>query len=216
MNCSGQQTVSVIWLKAQVSGKIPMRTPSRRKLAAPKRKATIWVYPIIALALAVTGCFIWKHPKFLYIISVMAGIIWVESLRERSRRRKLALSRSGESICTFVNSFDCRHTDTWVLRAIYEELSRYLAVEGHPIPIRADDQCYKGELKIDGEDFDDLAVDAAARSGRSMDDTDRNPYYGKVRTVRDLVAFLEHQPRLAIVEQSGVVNGGQPSCSEAN
>jgi hypothetical protein len=165
-------------------------------LAAPKRKVKVWAYPILALVLVGIGYYIWKHPKSLYIISVIAVLIWVETLRERRRRHRLALNRSGESICTFVDSFDCRHTDTWILRAVYEELSRYLAVEGHPIPIRADDRCFEGDLKIDREDLDDLAVDAAARSCRSMDGADRNPYYGKVRTVRDLVGFLEHQPRL--------------------
>jgi hypothetical protein len=173
-----------------------MRTPSRRMLAAPKRKVKVWAYPILALVVVGIGYYIWEHPKSLYIISAIAVVICVETLRERRRRRRLALSRSGESICSFVNSFDCRHTDTWILRAVYEELGRYLAVEGHPIPIRADDQCFEGGLKIDREDLDDLGVDAAARSGRSMDDADRNPYYGKVRTVRDLVGFLEHQPRL--------------------
>jgi hypothetical protein len=165
-------------------------------LAAPKRKVKVWAYPILALALVGIGYYIWKHPKSLYIISAISILIWVQTFWERRSRRRLALTRSGESICTFVDSFDCRHTDTWILRAIYEELSRYLAVEGHPIPVRADDQCFEGDLEIDREDLDDLVVDAAARSGRSMDGATRNPYYGKVRTVRDLVGFLEHQPRL--------------------
>jgi hypothetical protein len=156
----------------------------------------VWAYPILVVALVGIGYYIWEYPKSLYIISAITVLIWAETLWERRRRRRLAMSRSGESICSFVDSFDCRHTDTWILRAVYEELSRYLAVEGHPMPIRADDQCFEGDLRIDREDLDDLAVDVAARSRRSMDEADRNPYYGKVRTVRDLVGFFEHQPRL--------------------
>ena len=165
-------------------------------LAAPKRKMKVWAYPILALAVVGIGYYIWIHPKSLYIIAAMAVLIWVRNLRDRRRMRRLVLSRAGENICSFVHAFDCRHTDTWILRAVYEELSRYLTVDDHSIPIRADDQCFGGNLGIDGEDLDDLGVAAAARSGRSMDDADQNPYYGKVRTVRDLVRFLEHQPRL--------------------
>ena len=77
-----------------------------------KRKVKVWAYPILAVVLVGIGYYIWKHPKSLYIISVIAVLIWVETLWERRRRRRLALGRSGESICTFVDSFDCRHTDT--------------------------------------------------------------------------------------------------------
>lgn len=112
----------------------------------------------------------------------------------RSRRR-LAAARAEESICEFARSFD-RQTDTWVIRAVYEELSQYLAIDGRAIPVRRHDRWIE-DLGIDSGDFEDIAEDVAFRAGRKMDDCNANPLYGKVHTVGDLVSFLEHQPRIA-------------------
>ena len=180
-------------------------------LAAPKRKVKGWAYPILTLILAGIGYYIWKHPYSVFVISAFVVLMWGAGLLERRNMRKLALSRSGESIYTFVDSFDCHRTDTWVLRAVYEELSRYLTVDGHPFPVRADDQCCEKDLKIDPEDLAELATDAAIRAGRSMDGAEQNPFYCKVHRVRDLVSFLEHQPKLAKVEDSPA-NGSHPCC----
>jgi hypothetical protein len=169
-------------------------------LAAPKRKVKVWAYPVLASVLIGIGYYICIHPYWLFVVLALGILVCVETVRERWSMRRLASSRSGESICTFVDSFDCHHTDTWVLRALYEELSRLLAINGHPFPVRADDRCCEKDLKIDPEDLAELAADAAIRAGRSMDDTEQNPFYGKVHTVRDLVSFLEHQPRLANAE----------------
>jgi hypothetical protein len=169
-------------------------------LAAPKRQVKLWAYPILVLVLIGIGYYICKHPYSLFAVLALGILIWVEVSWNRRNMRRLASSRSGESICTFVDSFDCRSTDTWVLRAVYEELSGLLAIDGHPFPVKADDQCCEKGLKIDPEDLAELAADAAIRAGRSMDDAEQNPFYGKVHTVRDLVSFLEHQPKLANVE----------------
>ncbi len=128
------------------------------------------------------------------VIVSLGGIVWIEMVRDMRRLRRLAASRQEESICQFARSFD-RHTDTWLIRAVYEELSRYLSVDGRPIPVRRQDRCKK-DLGIDPEDLDDIGSDAAFRAGRSMDDCDKNPMYGKVQTVGDLVTFLAYQPRI--------------------
>jgi hypothetical protein len=88
--------------------------------------------------------------------------------------------------------------DTWIIRAVYEEFSRFVAVDGRPISVRPEDR-WKEDLKIDSEDLDDLARDIAFRARRSMDGCEQNPLWGKVKTVSDIVTFLTHQPR--IVEQ---------------
>ena len=69
------------------------------------------------------------------------------------------------------------------------------------------------DLDIDPEDLADVARDAAFRALRSMDDCDKNPLYGKVQTVGDLVTFLEYQPR--IVKPGATPNGG-PAASVEN
>jgi hypothetical protein len=173
-----------------------MRIPSRRMSAARAHKTSIWAYPLLALTVIGIGYFVFKWPCFLLVIVAVAIYSCVDTLRDRRNRRRIVSSRSGDGICTFARAFDCRHTDTWVLRAVYEELSRFLAVDGQPFPVRADDHCYERGLKIDPEDLEDLASDIAFRAGRSLDGSEKNPFYGKVQTVRDMVAFFENQPHL--------------------
>lgn len=68
-------------------------------------------------------------------------------------------------------------------------------------PVRASDSLVN-DLRIDSEDVEDLLVDIAARSGHSLDETQSNPFYGKIDTVRDLVLFINSQPRTATVRPS--------------
>ncbi|HVX90748.1 MAG TPA: hypothetical protein VHC20_03920, partial [Candidatus Paceibacterota bacterium] len=91
-------------------------------------------------------------------------------------------------------SFERRRVDTWVIRAVYEQLQSHLGTE-KPVPIRATDSL-ANDLLVDDEDLDmDIAEEILQRTGRSMKDTERNPYYGKVRTVADLVYFVNEQPK---------------------
>jgi hypothetical protein len=145
------------------------------------------------LFLGWAGCKIYAYPSLLFLVLAIVVLGWVAVLLDRRRWRKVALTRSGESICTFVRAFDWRHTDTWVLRAVYEEFSHHLADADQPIPIRAEDHFFN----LDAFDVEELVSAAAIRAGRTMDNTNLNPYFGMVHTVRDLVHFLEHQPRLA-------------------
>ena len=176
--------------------------------AAPVRKITFWGWAFLAILFSGLLYFIYRNPRSIYLFAGFGTIFWISVLVSKRNMRKLAAGRADESICTFVRQFNCRKSDPWILRAVYEELSRYSVVDGRPLPIRADDQCcgsnldeiewkfLENNLKIDPEDLDDLAHTIAGRAGRSMEDAKQNPFYGKVKTVRDLVGFLEHQPRL--------------------
>jgi len=60
-------------------------------------------------------------------------------------------------------------------------------------PIRPDDRLEE-DLDIDGDDLDFfLLKQIAERTGRSLAETKMNSYYGKVKTVRDLVGFFVGQ-----------------------
>ena len=48
-------------------------------------------------------------------------------------------------------------------------------------------------MRIDSENLDELAAVVAQRTGRSMSDCEANPWFGKVKTVGDLVDFVVHQ-----------------------
>jgi hypothetical protein len=181
-----------------------MRIPSRRMPTAPEHKASWWAWPILGALLIGLGIWIYQKPYVLLFLAGLGVIVWLGMIFDARHRRRLAESREGENICDFARGLNCREADTWIVRAVYEELSRFLSVDGRAIAVRPTDRCEK-DLKIDPEDLDDLARDVAFRARRSMDDCDKNPLYGKVETVGDIVTFLEYQP--SIVEPSAGAGG---------
>ena len=162
-----------------------MRIPSRRMLQRP---ATGWLGMAVFLgflalslgALAVPGLLWWP------LSFVLPALFFLKTAISWLRDRQVAKIRRGESICEFARSFDYRSIDTWIIRAVYQELSEQF-------PIRASDRL-ENDLHIDGEDLDDTCRLIARRSGRSLQRWEDNPLFGSVRTVRDLVLFLHHQP----------------------
>jgi acyl carrier protein len=154
-------------------------------------------YAVLAAMLAALFYLAWNHPFWTGgSLVALAILVVVENRWRRVRMAKLAARRpSTEGICEFARSFDSRHIDTWVIRAVYEELHSYFHVVGVNIAIRADDDLAH-ELGIDSEDLEmDIVLDIAQRTGRSLKDTKQNPYYDKVRTARDLVMFFNAQPK---------------------
>ena len=173
-----------------------MKTASRfmPKYVRPRQgRLFAWVF------LAVMACcliyFLWTHPVGTILVIVgFALLVLIEWRRGRKKLSALAASRKGESICEFARSFDSRSVDTWVVRAVYEQLQEYLGVE-YKIPIRASD-IFDKDLPVDSEDLDiDLSSEIAQRTIRTMENADSNPFYGKVKTVADLVYFFNAQPR---------------------
>jgi hypothetical protein len=167
--------------------------------ARPVRKTPLWAKALGWAILGGLGWWICMNPKvliYLGMVALLCGLLMWDSRREERRmaalKQFLAEVREGESICTFARSFDWRHTDTWILRAVYEEMSEWFP----NVPIRRTDRW--ADLRIDLEDLNEFLIyDIAFRARRSMDNPDQNPLWGKVHTVGDIVAFLEHQPRLA-------------------
>ncbi len=158
----------------------PLRWPARCFLAlmAVAFVAVFWMHPV-----AVGGSLL-----------ALGSLVAVLSRREALRLARMAESRAGESICQFAHAIDCRRVDTWVVRAVYEELQRSLSV-AVAVPLRVTDHLQR-DLRLDADDLDDLVADMAQRARRSLADTSANPLFGKVSTVGDLVEFLQAQPRL--------------------
>ena len=168
---------------------------------ASPRKMRWWGWPILAAMLSGLAYWVYCQPFVLLFLLLVGVLAYFQLASEKRARKRLAASRQGETICDFARSFH-RQADTWIIRAVYEELARFLAVEGQPLPVRREDRCEK-DLKIDPEDLDDLARDIAYRARRSMDHSDKNPVYGEVKTVADMVTFFEHQPKLEGVGSAG-------------
>lgn len=110
-----------------------------------------------------------------------------------ARLGALVESRPDASICTFARDFDRRSVDPWVLRATWEELQKCFGPKWNPFPIRASDRIEQ-DYGIPYDDLGDVWEIVARRAGRSLDDTENNPYYARVETVSDFVHFTNAQP----------------------
>lgn len=171
-----------------------MRKFSRWMPALPACKTPWWGWIVWVLVVAAVVNLIYQVPWILLVaIAAVPLGKWSEAKAAR-RLRAWALQRSHRSICTFAREFDFRRTDAWILRAVYEEISRYLAVDGRPVPVGADER-WAEDLQIDPEDLEDLLSDIAFRAGRTLENAAENPFLQKMETIRDLVNFLEWQPR---------------------
>ena len=129
----------------------------------------------------------------LWIAAVIIAYGIIASRIANNRLRSRANERPSDSICTFGRSLDYRRLDTTVIRAVYEEIQDYLSYLGVRFPIRASDN-FMSDLDMDEEDLDDVIVMIGERTGRSLDNTDKNPFYSRVNSVSDLVEFICHQP----------------------
>jgi hypothetical protein len=128
-------------------------------------------------------------------IVVLVGSAAIEIRRLKSGMRAVAKKRGQASICAFARCFDTRQVDTWAIRAVHEEVQSFLDMYVPAFPVRASDDLLS-DLRLEPEDVDGLLENVAGRTGRSLDATADNPYYGRIRTVADLVLFIDAQPRL--------------------
>lgn len=173
-----------------------MRPPSRLMPKFVRRRQWLaWV--ALGIVALVPAYLLLEHPiGTVAVIGGLALLTVVEHYRYKARLKRIALARQGESICEFARSFERWQVDTWVVRAVYEQLQEYLG-GSPPVPIRATDRL-KEDLPIDMEDVEmDLAVQIAQRTGRTLTNAMSNPYYNRVKTVEDLVLFFNAQPKLA-------------------
>jgi hypothetical protein len=156
-----------------------------------------WLF--ISCVLAVGVYFAIAKPGALLIMAIALTALFLMSrqLNKRDARKlqTLASQRKGQSICEFARDFDARAVDTWIIRAVYEQLQEHLNYIHPAFPVRADDRL-KEDLLLDDDDLDiDLVDEVEARTGISIAESDSNPYFGKVKTVRDLVLFFQNQLR---------------------
>jgi len=128
----------------------------------------------------------------VFMISICTWAIIKGGQAWKQKADTIKETRKGESICSFTKAFDFRQIDTWIIRAVYEELQEYV---GKDYPIRPEDKLID-DLEIDEEDLAlDIARVISQRTGRSLDNYEKNPYCHKVTTVRDLVMYFSHQAK---------------------
>jgi hypothetical protein len=135
----------------------------------------------------------WHQPlgvlALLGLIAVVVISVLVQTRFDNRRQRRLAANRAGESLCTFARSFHYRKIDTWIIRAVYEQIQAEVQ-----FPIRPSDR-FVQELSIDPDDLGEFARLIAARAGRTLDGMEQNPWYFQVQSVDNLVMFFHEQPK---------------------
>jgi len=164
---------------------------------APWRRQVIG-YAALAVLAGSYVWLIWRHPLLILGASVAIMLVSVvQNSRRRTRLRTTRESRAEESICTFVRALSIREFDTWVVRAVFEQLQNDLRDCCERFPLRPSDRLLE-DLRIDPDDLDEVLVwQIAQRSGRSLSDCRANPYYGSVVTIEDLIRFFCAQPKSA-------------------
>ena len=144
----------------------------------------------------ITATIVIYQPWYLLVIAGIAllVIVWTAIAQPKIERyfQNLCEERSGLSICEFAREFDPKVVDTWVIRAVYEQLQAALPTKKN-VPIKASDSLFD-TLMLDEDDLDlDLVEEIAQRTSLSLEGYESNPYYGKVTTARNLVLFFNHQ-----------------------
>ncbi|TDF34657.1 hypothetical protein EYS14_23150 [Alteromonadaceae bacterium M269] len=131
----------------------------------------------------------------LFAIFVCLLFFSISSFIEHRRMKKIALGRGQANICEYARSFNYRVVDTKIMREVWNEVQLLLGkFGGEPFPIKADDK-FEETYRIHPDDIDDIYWDVADRLGIETGNVEVNPYFEQVATVKDLVLFLDAQPR---------------------
>ena len=163
----------------------------------------------VAILVIWAGAVIWcivamiiQSPLSSIGFALFAAAITTASLVTVRKLNQLRNARQGEDIGTFARSLAMRQLDTWVVRAVYEEISQYVGTKEHPFPVRANDRLTE-DLQVDREDFGSVLCAIADRCGRSLDKLEENPLFPKFTTVADVIHMLMLQSKESTPEQSG-------------
>lgn len=134
--------------------------------------------------------------SYLYIFLAIILLIIVGLVIDHYRMRKIARKRGEPDICGYARSFDFRNTDTKIMREVYNSIQEWAGkYDGIPFPVQSSDS-FESLYKMAPDDLDDIYFEVAEKLGISIEEAEKNPYYERVKTVKDLVLFLNSQPKL--------------------
>lgn len=163
------------------------RMPSNRMPQYVDRDPSVGAYLLLLLILCGPCYLILSAPW--YATAGIVGVVAIAMYVDRVKQKRIADQRDGESLCTFARSFDYRSIDTWIIRAVYEQVQPLV-----DFPLRKTDR-FDRELDL-YDDLEELAEEVAQRTGRPLANCESNPWYGKVNTLEDFVAFFSSQPQV--------------------
>lgn len=181
------------------------RKPSRQMpkyMPMPNKWVAFVFYLMVLLllsGLAYLAYQAWAEPSiiwaYLVVVALFVLLVFWGSKQEQDRIQRLiqlAQARHGDDIGDFARAFDVRRVNTWVIRAVYEELQLEIA-DSYPelpqFPIRPDDKII--DLLNDADDFDASVLPRIyQRTGKIC----RNTFVTEINTVRELVLFVNRLP----------------------
>jgi len=171
--------------------------PSRRRLRPrpANRPVSAWKCVAFLIIVFAWGALLFGLMGFVVFVVLFGMLLLGLALADNraSRLRCIAISRPDDSICTFARALDYRNLDTAIIRAVYEELQEYFSFVNPAFHIRPTDKV-DSDLQVDPEDIEDMAKVIAARTNRTLDGCEANPFYGRVHTPSDLIQFFSGQP----------------------
>ena len=132
----------------------------------------------------------------LYVILVILALVVIGTIYSYYRMKRIALSRGEADICSYTRSFDYRNVDTEIMREVFEKVQEWAGTyNDKPFPVQANDN-FDDLYQIDPDDLDGIYWEVADKLGISTERAEENPYYDKVKNVKELVLFLHNQPRV--------------------
>ncbi|ACR14138.1 conserved hypothetical protein [Teredinibacter turnerae T7901] len=82
------------------------------------------------------------------------------------------------------------------MREVYNSVQEWAGkYDGIAFPVQSSDS-FESLYKMDPDDLDDIYIEVAEKLGISIKEAEKNPYFEQVKTVKDLVLFLNNQPKL--------------------
>lgn len=134
--------------------------------------------------------------EIIYIIEFLIAVGVIFYILDYFKMNSLAAERGEANICEYARSFDFRNVDTKIMREVWNELQDWLGPYNRkPFPLKAND-LFDKTYSMDPDDLDDIYWSLADRLGIDTENSETNPYFNKVTSVKNLVLFLHHQPRL--------------------
>lgn len=160
------------------------------------RRLSIWG-KLFLIALTLGYLFlVYQLPWSLILVGILFIFSYINNKKYKRKILEIANSRPDYDIGNFAKSFDCRQVDTWIIRAVYEQTQKYLESIYPEFPLHPEDKIYE-DIFQDPDDFEmDLVDEIAQRSGRSLDNIEKNPYSQKLETIRDVVLMFNEQPKV--------------------
>ncbi|MDQ8205865.1 hypothetical protein QEH54_22820, partial [Pelagicoccus sp. SDUM812003] len=168
-------------------GRKKMKPPSRT-MEPSKSYSTIGYTPLLIVELSILAAIYFLSSSFLLTATIFGFFALVQVIGLKWEKTKKE-ERKEDSICSFSKALPAKDHDTWVVRAVYEELTRDCR-----FPIQPTDRLFE-DLRFDDDDLDVIAEEVARRSRRTLDQKEKNPRYKKVFTVSDMIDFFENQPK---------------------